>query len=93
MLNALYIAIISVVVSEMLITDGNIFAFYGKMLERLPDVLSKPLGECPRCMAGQIALWSYLFLDDYNIIEHLIFVACSILFTELIVLIYGKLQV
>jgi len=92
MLITLYIAIFAVVFCEMLITSGNIFAFYGRMIERLPDWITKPLGGCPKCMAGQIALWGYLLLPGYKFLDHLVFVIVTIFLTEVLTLIYGKLQ-
>lgn len=43
-----------------LFEPGNIFAFWGRVLNRrpsLPDWIRKPLGYCPRCFAGQIGFW------------------------------------
>ena len=88
----IYIAIFAVVFSEMLVTEGNIFAFYSRLLERMPEWLASPLGGCPKCMAGQIALWGYFFMPGYDFVEHVFFVVLSIFFAEIITLIYGKLQ-
>jgi len=90
------IAVIAFVFSELLITDGNIFAFYGRWIENLEgrglDWLSMPLGGCPKCLAGQLALWGYLFRDGYTVSGHLISIVFAIFFTEIIVVLYGKIQ-
>ena len=93
MLVALYIAIFTVVFTEMLITKGNIFSFYSQWIERLPEWLYKPLGGCPKCMAGQVALWGYLLLPGYKLLDHIVFVVVAIFLTEILTLLYGKLQV
>ena len=92
MLITLYISVFAVVFCEMLITEGSIFAFYSKLISRLPDWISKPLGLCPRCFAGQIALWGYIALPGYKILDHIVFVVVTIFITEVLTLIYGKLQ-
>ena len=92
MLITIYIAIFAVVFCEMLITEGNIFAFYGQLIERLPLWLQNPLGGCPKCMAGQIALWGYILLPGYKFLDHIIFIVVTIFVTEILTLIYGKLQ-
>lgn len=76
----------------MLITEGNIFAFYGALIAKLPYWLQNPLGGCPKCFAGQIALWGYIALPGYKVLDHLVFVVVAIFITEILTLIYGKLQ-
>lgn len=39
---------------------------------------------CERCFAGQLALWSYLFRFEYNFVEHVVFIAFSILSVAII---------
>jgi hypothetical protein len=46
------IAIIALVFTEILTSDGMIFSF----MRKLPDFFT-----CPYCIAGQIALWDYFF--------------------------------
>jgi len=87
------IAIFAFVFCELLITEGNILGFYGRFLERLPGWVAMPLGLCAKCFAGQLALWSYFFnCSQYNIMQHLFAVIFTIFFTEIIVVIYGKIQ-
>jgi len=88
---SLSISVLAVVFSQMLITEGNIFAFYGRFLNRINEYTAKPLGLCPKCFAGQLSFWMFFFIGDYNIILHIFFIAWGILFTELLTGIYGKL--
>jgi hypothetical protein len=46
------IAIIALVYTEILTSDGMIFSF----MRKLPDFFT-----CPYCIAGQIAIWDYFF--------------------------------
>lgn len=52
MILALKIAVISFCFSEILTSDGMIFSF----MRKLPHPFT-----CPYCIAGQLALWSWLF--------------------------------
>lgn len=57
----------------------------------LPEWLYKPLIGCSYCVSGQIALWSYFFMDSYNFFEHLVFISFSIFIVALInKLMYGQ---
>ena len=43
-----------------------IFSWYYQLIEKLPFWISKPLGTCDLCFAGQIAFWVFLlFLWPY----------------------------
>ncbi len=65
----------------LLTEEGMIFAWWYKLIRRLPDVLYKPLGGCQACFSGQVSLWYFLVMrfDSYNFFEHLFFVAATIL--------------
>lgn len=47
------------------------------------DFLYKPLIDCERCVAGQIALWSFFFIGE-GIFSHLVFITTTIFLTALI---------
>jgi len=53
-------------VLSWLIEPGQMFGFWGQMLERKrwtwPDWIRNPLGYCPRCFSGQIGFWGGLGL-------------------------------
>lgn len=58
---------------------GMIFAWYQKLINRLPEWLAKPLGACGYCITGQVSFWYYLFTTPhYNVIDHLFFSSLSI---------------
>lgn len=67
----------------------QIFAFYGKLISGLPEWLWKPLGGCVRCFVGQVCFWAFLFLQPYNIIEHLFFASAGIFLTFIYDIIYN----
>lgn len=31
--------------------------WYNRLIEPLPDIVKKPLGDCVKCFSGQISLW------------------------------------
>ena len=57
---------------------GMIFAWYQRLIDRLPLWLNKPLGGCGYCVTGQTALWYFIITKPFNIIELLFFVSLSI---------------
>jgi len=67
---------------------GEIFAWYQKLIDPLPDWLNKPLGGCGKCMAGQVMFWYYIFTHDYNLIEHLFYVSLTIFLVNIYSLIW-----
>lgn len=47
--------------------------------------LYMPLWGCQYCTSGQLALWSYLFLNDhYNLFYHITFITVTVIFTKII---------
>lgn len=92
-LTFILIGITAYVFSIILIDDDMIFGWWGKQLHKLPTWLSKPLGYCEYCLAGQLALWYYLYkyFNNYDIAEHIMMVSLSIFTVEFInIFIYGK---
>ncbi len=63
--------------------DGMIFAWYRRLIERLPDYLYKPLGGCFVCVTGQVLLWYYLIehIAAWNLIDQLFYPAAGIAFS------------
>ena len=70
---------------------GDIFHWYQRLLKRLPEFLSKPLGGCYMCFTGQVCFWVYLLnrisLETYDLFEHLFYVSAGII----IAMIYNKI--
>ena len=57
---------------------GMIFAWYQKLINKLPDWLCKPLGGCSYCLTGQVSLWYFIIAKPFNLFELLFFVSLSI---------------
>lgn len=65
---------------------------------RFGSWISKPLGLCEKCTAGQFGLWIWLgfnwpeYLQDFSLafIRHIIFIAFTILFVVVIKNIFSK---
>lgn len=90
LLYSVFIAIGSVVFSYVLIDEDMILGFYGKMIKKLPDKLSYPLGECAYCFGGQVSLWYYIIKFDYRIDMHLFFILTTIFLIHLTRFIYEQ---
>jgi hypothetical protein len=52
------------------ICNDRIISTTEKKPSPFPKWLQKPLIDCPYCMAGQWALWWYLFTSDIRILSH-----------------------
>ena len=65
---------------NLMIQQGEILSFWGAILNKIPEYLSKPLGSCVKCFGGQLAFWSYLFINvnEYVLYEH-IFITCCVI--------------
>jgi len=92
---SLQIAVFAVVFSCILIEEGMIFSFYSKLLSKLPEWISFPLGECAYCFGGQIALMYFIYRiyfipERYNFFIHLSFIAVTLFFIHLILYVYEK---
>ena len=64
---ALQIAAFAVVFSDLLTRPKMLFESYGKWLDRMEMTrpkLAYPLGYCSKCLAGQLALWVFVFIAD-----------------------------
>jgi hypothetical protein len=58
----------------------EIFAWYQRLISRLPDIVYRPLGGCLKCFTGQVCFWYFLVTNirDYNLLNHLSFTAAGI---------------
>jgi len=88
----LFIAVFSTVFTFNLTAEGSILSWWDKLIQRLPAWLEKPLGGCSYCMAGQIALWYYFFLEDYSFVNHIFFITATIFITHLTMFIYDRTE-
>ena len=59
--------------------EGMIFNFSQRLIARLPDWLSWPLGKCHKCFTGQVSLWYYVFTKEFNAFDLMFFVSASII--------------
>ena len=59
--------------------DG-VFCWYSKLLDKLPEWISDQLGGCDACLGGQLALWFYVYVAEYNLIHHIFFICLTIFF-------------
>jgi len=70
----------------ILMNPNMIFYSYYKLIDKLPDVLFKPLGGCLMCFTGQCAMWTYLIVNfhSYNFFDHAFFISACIALVILI---------
>jgi len=90
MLEILKISLIASVFSFLGEPD-MIFAWYRKLIMKLPDYLNRPLGSCHLCITGQACFWYYLIVHyyDYNILDHLFFTSAGIFLSSIYSLIWN----
>ena len=76
-------------VVSALMKPEQIFAWYARLLDKLPYYLANPLGYCFKCFTGQVCLWGYLiaYYNDYNLLNHVFFISAGIFLS----LIYNKI--
>jgi hypothetical protein len=43
-----------------------IFHWYQRLIKRLPDWLSFPLGRCYKCFTGQVCFWYFIFTKSWS---------------------------
>jgi len=67
--------------------------WYGKLLDKLPWYLQKPLGGCYRCVTGEVLLWYYVFtFDHYSLIDNLFYPSFGIICSMVYNMIYCTLK-
>lgn len=91
---AILIAIVAFVYSELLTRQGMIFNWLFTKIDKLPAPLSQPLIGCPYCVSGQMSLWLYLVLhwSGYNLIEHVAYISLTIFIEHVILNLNTKLE-
>jgi len=81
------IAVFAWTISNILMSPGMILWRYAEWLERIPVWLSKPLGLCEKCMAGQIAFWYYVATSCdplFSIVPALVFAVLTVFMVHVI---------
>jgi len=58
--------------------NGLIFTPYQKLIDKLPEWLSWPLGKCFKCFSGQVCLWYFIIIKPFNIVDLLFFISAGI---------------
>ena len=54
--------------SEILLRTNMLFARVGRLLNKLPLWLRKPLGTCYICFSGQLSLWYYVIEYGFDFV-------------------------
>jgi hypothetical protein len=94
LLNAFYCAVVANAVVWCM-EDGMIFSFYRKWLEkksfewRHGGFLTKPLGLCSFCLAGQISFWTAICIGLYPV-DIIVFTSLGLFFDKAINKFYGN---
>ena len=88
--HALQLAVLSFVITDQLTKQGHLLEFYYDFLvwvQGKSKPLAKMLGYCTICFSGQFSFWTWLVLVGYGdfyfilILNHVIFICFTILFT------------
>ena len=59
--------------SGILLQEGNLFDFLPPRIEKIPSPYIQNLLECPKCISGQFALWTYVGVSVYFDVFHWFF--------------------
>lgn len=93
----LAIAISAFVFSNMLTDNGQILHNLSETLEeKLPEWIFKPLIGCQYCVAGQWALWFFLYYSifeshEYKFYLHIWFILQTIFITKIVTEFYYRI--
>ena len=89
--HAIIVGITAWVFVIILMDSGMIFNKWTLVLNKLPDWLAYPLGRCEYCLAGQLSLWYFFTLGNYNLLHHIGFISIAIFTTKIInIIVYGN---
>lgn len=94
-LHCVQIAIVAYTISGVLMQQDMLLERYLDLLiwaastSKFGKFIAHPLGLCEKCLAGQVALWYFLYVnwDSYtteivnNIISHIVFICVTVLVT------------
>jgi hypothetical protein len=80
------ISLVAFMFSALTQDEHTLFSWYGRLLNKLPWYLCKPLGGCYRCFVGQVCFW-YLVYKQAPIFE----VGFLTAFGIMISMIYNKI--
>ena len=80
MYDAIRISLITFMFSALSQRDNSILSWYGRLINKLPWYLSRPIGGCYMCLTGQVCLWYYVIsVRPFHVIDFLFFVSFGIL--------------
>ena len=90
MLELLFLSVVIAVFVNLFVHDltdeGMVLSFYGRFLDRLPYVFSKPLGGCDLCFGGWLAFIGYFFRSIILESEYSLFIHFSFIFVTLYII-------
>lgn len=69
----LIISHVGVAWSGVLLSEGNIFDWLPKYIEKIKPKKLQNLLECPKCVSGQFALWTYVGVSIHYDVFHWFF--------------------
>jgi len=84
--DSILLAVAAWVYVYILLKEGMILSWWWEIINELPEWASEPLGGCEYCVAGQMALWYYLYekFYEYDLAEHILFITLTIFIVEII---------
>ena len=88
MIDAIKISLITFMFSALSQQERSVLSWYGRLINKLPWYLSRPIGGCYMCLTGQVCLWYYVIMvRPFHVIEFGFFVAfgimCSMVYNKL----------
>lgn len=87
MIEIIQISLIGFMFSALAQDDHTLLSWYGKLINRMPWYICKPLGGCYRCFVGQLCFW-YLLIGKH---EHSFQILFLTSFGIMVSMIYNKI--
>ena len=91
MIDIAKISLIGFMFSALTQDEHTLLSWYGRIIEKFPWWLCKPLGGCYRCFVGQLCFW-YLLIGDYGNLEILFLTSFGIMISMVYNTIYCYLK-
>jgi len=92
MIEILKISLIAFMFSALTQDEHTLLTWYGRLLEKLPWYLRKPLGGCYMCFSGQVCMWYFLFTKPFDVFELGFFISAGIFLSMIYHRIYCLLR-
>lgn len=91
--HALFSSIVAFVYAGILVQPGELLDWVPIVAIKITSnkKLHKVMFACEKCVAGQLAFWTYLLNSDYNIFDHIYTTFLSIFITAFLIKLWQRI--